>query len=237
MDPQLKKNILSILTFIHEFCVQNHVNYFITGGTLKGAIETGGFLEGDKDADIGMLREDYERFVNLLLDNAQNLAYSVENYLTNIRCSFLYTKIRMKSQDADQEKAYVDVYPFDAMPRSRFKQKLQLMTKKYYSGLLFASFKKNRLGFFESMFFQVLLVAYKDRKQLYENANRNLRKYNNDKAPEYVCGLEGGHGSRESLRTEDALKVIEVPFCGISLFSPSNPTDLITKMYSKKKAT
>jgi lipopolysaccharide cholinephosphotransferase len=57
--------LLDILLKIDSVCKKHNIKYFISEGTLLGAIRHGGFIPWDDDLDIVMFRDDYERFIKL----------------------------------------------------------------------------------------------------------------------------------------------------------------------------
>ncbi len=57
--------MLGIGKHIHDFCVNNDIKYFLSCGTLIGAIRHHGFIPWDDDMDLMMLRSDYEKFCKL----------------------------------------------------------------------------------------------------------------------------------------------------------------------------
>ena len=59
---------LELLSEIDRICKKWNILYFITYGTLLGAVRHGGFIPWDDDIDIVMLRKDYEKFFQVAKD-------------------------------------------------------------------------------------------------------------------------------------------------------------------------
>lgn len=77
---ELKKIQLEILDRLHEFCTENDIHYWLDNGTLLGAIRHKGYIPWDDDIDVGMLRPDFDKFMQLFNDkNTRYKCYSVEN--------------------------------------------------------------------------------------------------------------------------------------------------------------
>ncbi len=53
---------------VTDFFDENNLEYFITSGTLLGAIRHQGFIPWDDDMDVGMMRKDYEKLKLILKD-------------------------------------------------------------------------------------------------------------------------------------------------------------------------
>ncbi len=62
---ELQKRLLPLLAWYHDFCLKNNLRYYLLGGTMLGAARHQGFIPWDDDIDVGMPRDDYERFLKL----------------------------------------------------------------------------------------------------------------------------------------------------------------------------
>ena len=68
-----------MLNYLHSTCLEmfkcikkvldeNHIKYMIVGGTLLGAATRGGFIPWDDDFDMCIFEEDYNRAIDLLIE-------------------------------------------------------------------------------------------------------------------------------------------------------------------------
>src|ERR671920_2056782 len=57
--------MIRMLKILDYLCTKHDIQYFLTGGSLLGAIRFKGIIPWDDDMDIGMTRENYEKFVQL----------------------------------------------------------------------------------------------------------------------------------------------------------------------------
>ena len=65
---ELRQIQMGILDEVHRFCEAHGLRYFLSSGTLIGAVRHKGYIPWDDDIDIYMPREDYETFLNTYHD-------------------------------------------------------------------------------------------------------------------------------------------------------------------------
>ena len=120
----LKQAQLSILLDVHDFCLNNNINYFLAHGTLIGAVRHKGFIPWDDDIDIAMPRQDYDRFIStfngtyphlkvLSFDTADKYCYPIAKVYDN--------RTIMKENIVNTYPGMginIDIFPIDGIPDS-----------------------------------------------------------------------------------------------------------------------
>lgn len=58
--------LLDLVEEFKQFCEKHDLTYFAVGGTLLGAVRHNGFIPWDDDVDLGMMRKDYDKLLELV---------------------------------------------------------------------------------------------------------------------------------------------------------------------------
>jgi len=120
---QLKQ--LNILEEIDKICKRHHIEYWLDGGSLLGAVRHGGFIPWDDDIDIAMRLEDEKRFEEVALKELPEWLF-LQTPQTDPGSKEPITKIRDNNslyieQGDDFTRPYVkgifvDIFPFVDYP-------------------------------------------------------------------------------------------------------------------------
>lgn len=132
---QLWQIELGILNVVDEICENNQLRYYLIGGSAIGAVRHGGFVPWDDDLDLGMLRSDFERFVELF--DKENHSRYVMQYGAGLDNKTPGTFLRIRDPKttgiiARQRNrkdfvhgVFIEIYIFDAVPISERKRNIQ----------------------------------------------------------------------------------------------------------------
>jgi len=172
--PELQKIFLVRLKEIVDFLDKNNIEYFAIEGTALGAFRHHGFIPWDNDIDLGMTRENYERFVKIAkqLENdhftilGYHFSNPVEHGLTKIglRGTFCPERGLKKNYDTHY---HIDIFPYDSVPDdSKYATKHAKQTRRIKNILYFKSKQKSSTIFksFLLCLYQILLLPFKTRR-------------------------------------------------------------------------
>lgn len=135
---------LSIAKEIKRICEKHNIDYFLDGGTMLGAVRHKGFIPWDDDMDIGMTRENYNRFIEVAKSELSE-EYFLQTWETDQYYPMPFAKVRKNGTlfvENNFEKSkmhqgiYVDVFPYDYFPATKRKQKRFWRKKNFLSSLL-----------------------------------------------------------------------------------------------------
>ncbi len=127
---------LELLREVDKICRRNNIQYFLSGGTMLGAIRHKGFIPWDDDIDIAMLREDYEKFKQVCPSELSK-KYQYQSFTNKDGYHYFFDKITIKdtyfstkySDKFDMLKGIsMDIFVFDKTSDNKFFQKLHFKT-------------------------------------------------------------------------------------------------------------
>lgn len=206
---------LEIADEIHRVCRVNKIDYSIVAGTLLGAIRHQGFIPWDDDFDIGMTRENYNKFLRSLDQSLDKNFYSMtlennQNYGTPI-LKIMKKGTQVKEGNLpDTIKDYgifIDVFPFDNVPNSRLKRFHHNISTEIYKKLLLAksNYKLDLNGNgLKNFIYQMLkgVVHLLPRDFIVKRLNKNMIRYNKQ-ASKYLTNIGGSYGySKETIKAD-----------------------------------
>lgn len=156
---ELKKIQLAMLKDIDFFCKSNNITYFLSYGTLLGAIRHKGYIPWDDDIDICMPRPDYERFINLYENKQKN--YHVKEFRKTKGYGLPFAKVSNENTIMNEFLYYSDVFGVyvDVFPIDGYGEKKQITQSQWLSKFLNA--KKAVLGRNRSLIKNIVIAMGK----------------------------------------------------------------------------
>lgn len=121
---EVQHAVLGIMKDIDKVCTENHIKYWLYAGTLIGAVRHNGFIPWDDDLDVAMLREDYERFLEVAPKCLGN-RYFIQTWESDPGFALPLAKVRKNdtiylesgSQYSNcHHGLFVDIFVYDNLP-------------------------------------------------------------------------------------------------------------------------
>ena len=222
--------IFDELKDVDKFCRDNNIRYSIAYGTLLGAIRHGGFIPWDDDADICMLREDYDRFVSTY----KSEKYHLLQYCHNSKEKEVFFNGYLKINDpttyigTDQNLikygVAIDIFPLDSVPedkveRHKYNHKIRSLNNRLYH-----RHKKDPISIIKSYRHSI--------DKWWELLNKALHEEKYKDSPivtQFFCASEDEVILRKDLFDE----LIDIPFNGYNLLGFKDYHNYLVASYGK----
>lgn len=233
----------SILEEIIRVCELEKIPYFTVGGTTLGAVRHGAMIPWDDDIDIGMLREDYERFLKVAPQRLKK-GFSLTWFQTDANTPTYFAKVRKDGtefveeyvEDIDMHKGiFVDIMPYDKLPVNERKK------KKYYFDVMlwnqiYISKSTGKISMVDNLHNKLYIVIRKvlhaierpvSKAYLYRKLDEKLRKYNATDSQ-----LISSRGIRDFESTvSDVFPTVACQFGELKVMIPRNADKLLRIQY------
>lgn len=137
---QLHTMLYQILAEIDRVCKKHDIPYFIQGGSAIGAFYNKGIVPWDDDVDVGMTRENYNRFLEVA-PKELGAEYFLEWFGTESNTPFYFAKVKRNNtlfvehiwKDMDiHHGIFVDIFPYDRVPNNKRLEKLHRFSVKFW---------------------------------------------------------------------------------------------------------
>ncbi len=234
---------LDILRTTTEILQKHGINIFLVAGSCIGAVRHGGFIPWDDDIDVGLMRTDYEKAREILIEELPE-GYTWCDHLTEKEYPYNFGKVRKDNTafvhggDAHlniHHGIYIDVFPHDFVSADleEFRSALKKVKKlKQKIDLKCMSYKKH--GKFRPIW-QLLPIAVAhllvNKQKTQNKLDAFIKKIDEAKETEYICNYFGIYGERERIRRDWFDKGKEVMFETVSATIPSDYDRYLSHLY------
>lgn len=235
---------LELACVVKSICEKHNIDYFVIAGTLLGAIRHKGFIPWDDDLDIGMLREDYSKFLEVSKDELSD-SYFLQTMFTDSEFGLPFAKLRKNgtkyveknSSKAEGHKGiFIDIFPFDNSPNSNFLKKLHS-----FETYILKRFILSKLGYevwndnsiFKKNIYRTIsfIVHFYPLEKLKKLLCEKIKRYNHINTDNLV-NIGGSYGYyKETMERKWLNNLVDVEFEGITFKAPENYDEYLKYLY------
>ena len=211
--------MLEILKCVDKICRKNNISYWLSSGTLLGAVRHGGFIPWDDDLDIEMLREDYMKLLPILRKELPS-NYILQDAETEDFYPHLFVKVRDKKSKLKEESQYSFKYQgvfIDIFSLEKSFSVLYLLASKLYNNLCYRfSHKKH---FFKFNLFILKRFIYP--------IFRLISKLNHTTTLRHTYGMN----YIKTRKKDEIFPLIEIPFEDSVFYAPHNYKAYLSRIF------
>lgn len=242
---ELQRIQYDLMGYFDAFCKKNNIPYFVIGGTVIGCVRHQGFIPWDDDIDVGLFREDYDRFVELA-SKEWNGDIQVRNYkITDGFYHSLTHVVDSRVAIVDESRfspvktnVWIDICPIDGFPENKIFRKIHYLYLRFIKNLIVLSqfdtlFDKNKkhsrkAWILISIIRKINVFKLLNTKSLIAWLERVLRSCH----PKSQAGnFLGRYGEKEIMPKDIFASTIQMPFEGSFVPVMAEYDDYLKRLY------
>ena len=230
-----------MLREIDRICRKHGIKYFISYGTMLGAVRHGGFIPWDDDVDVAMLRSEFEKF-RQIAPKELNERFSYESHVNNNGYHYFFDRLTAKdtyfaskySDDYEMHKGIsIDIFVVDnvpADPKAAYRFWKGLMRRRMIMNVRWKNTaRKGKAYLLSKLLLPFLRLRSMDSySRSYEKA---VRKYEH-KDTGWVMPASSDHKYRGTFPVETFSEVIPYRFDDVDTFIPVGYKDFLKAWYT-----
>lgn len=137
---------------VQRICKKNGIHFNMVGGTMLGAIRHHGYIPWDDDADIGFLRNEYEKFRIACRTDLDTERFYLQDLRDTPGYRWGYGKLRRKGTEfirlnqeymPYEQGIFIDLMPFDNVPDHLISRKIHFVKCFLFRKLFWSEVGKN----------------------------------------------------------------------------------------------
>ena len=235
---KLHETLVEILDEFVRVCKKHNLKYTLVAGTLLGAKRHSGFIPWDDDVDVGMLREDYEKFLEVAPKELKK-DYILDCFENNKKYHLGFAKIKKNGTIFDEKSShhldnhkgiYIDVFPVDNLYDNTKKSYFIAILVRAIIHTTYAQYKIDKLSNARHKILSGILYIFPHTWLMkLQKFLMTLNKNNNSK---YVACFLGVYPFKnEIIKREDFVPFKEIEFMGKKYGCPNNTDVYLTSVY------
>lgn len=239
---EMQEKLVDILSWFHNLCEENHLRYYIIGGTMLGAVRHGGFIPWDDDIDVGMPRKDYDKLKELFNLKKQG-KYIIEfPGEENKEYPYLYAKVFdmtttfiEKSRYQVKRGLFLDIFPLDGAGNTKEEaiKNFQPLKKAFIlDTMISCDFLKRRELYKNIAVFvgRIISPLFIHRRKLMAKIDKLCRRYDFDNC-KFVGNLLGGSYEKGLLPAECYGTPMLIKFESVEVYGVQDPELYLSTVY------
>ncbi|MBQ7792530.1 MAG: LicD family protein [Clostridia bacterium] len=238
---EIQSILYDALTCFRTVCEQHGLTYFLSNGSLLGAVKYGDFIPWDDDADILMPREDYEKLTELFYEEGHYRLFCEKNSpnwrLPYSKLSDTRTKCLEQGWTFGEEIGLsLDIFPIDSWHPVKWVANCQAgymeLLKRFLICTNAEGFFTEKKGIKRFILYGIHTAAnwlgHKRVKQMIQNRIQKAQKY----PPRYVgCVCWCCYGKGEIIPADVFWESVPVTLRGCEFSAPKGYEAYLTGLY------